>query len=101
MEFSFYLCPRSSVLPRGDALGQLVKCYSSKSISKPKFPAKPDLSRFLTGFQKPKPDMSGPSSYMSTSAPSSSIVKSLPDLSGPYSGFQKVELDMSGSQARF
>jgi hypothetical protein len=58
-------------------------------MSKPKFPAKPDLSGFLTEFLKPKPDMSGP-------ALSSSAAKSLPDLSGTCSGFQKMEPEMSG-----
>jgi hypothetical protein len=34
-EFLFYLSPRSSVLSRGGALGELVKCKTSKSIHKP------------------------------------------------------------------
>jgi hypothetical protein len=45
---------------QGDALGESVKCKSSKSIHKPKFLEKLDLSGFLTGFQKVWPDMSAP-----------------------------------------
>jgi hypothetical protein len=33
-----------------DALGELVKCKSSKTFSKPIFPEKPDISGFMTGF---------------------------------------------------
>jgi hypothetical protein len=59
MEFLFYLNPRSSVLSRGDALGESVKCKSSKSIHKLKVPEKLDIFGFLTGFQKVLSDMSG------------------------------------------
>jgi hypothetical protein len=39
MEFLFYLSPRSTIY-QGGALGEEVKCKSSKSISKPKIPEK-------------------------------------------------------------
>jgi hypothetical protein len=35
---------------KGEALGESVKCKSSKSIHKPKVPEKPDIFGFLTGF---------------------------------------------------
>jgi hypothetical protein len=41
-------------------LGELVKCKKLKSIHKPKFPRKLDISGFLTEFQKLLPNMSGP-----------------------------------------
>jgi hypothetical protein len=44
----------------GDALGESIKCKSSKSINKPKFPEKLDLSGFLTGFKRVWSDMSHP-----------------------------------------
>jgi hypothetical protein len=59
MEFLFYLSPKSSILSEG-ALGESVKCKSSKSIHEPKVPEKPDTFRFLIGFQKAWADMSGP-----------------------------------------
>jgi hypothetical protein len=34
----------------GGALGELVKCKASKSISKPKFSEKSDIFEFLTRF---------------------------------------------------
>jgi hypothetical protein len=43
-----------------NALGELVKCKTSKTILPPKISGKLDSSRFLTGFQKVWPDMSGP-----------------------------------------
>jgi hypothetical protein len=46
-------------------LGELVKCKSSKSISKPKISEKSDISGFLARFQKVLPDMSAPSPDMS------------------------------------
>jgi hypothetical protein len=42
---------------KGDALGELVKSKSSKSIHKPNVSEKLDISRFLTGFQKALPNM--------------------------------------------
>jgi hypothetical protein len=45
---------------KGDALGELVKCKSTKTSSKPKLPEKLDISGFLTGFERHKRDMSGP-----------------------------------------
>jgi hypothetical protein len=42
------------------ALGELVKCKSSKTFSKLKFPEKPDISRFLTGLHRLLLDMFGP-----------------------------------------
>jgi hypothetical protein len=79
---------------KGGVLGQLMKCKSSKPISKPKFPGIPDISGFLTGFKKPKPDMSSPQPRHVRANPSSSAAKSQPDLSGSCSRFQKVEPDM-------
>jgi hypothetical protein len=42
----------------GDALGELVKCKSPKTISKLKFPVQPDISGVLTRLQRHLPDMS-------------------------------------------
>jgi 5'-3' exonuclease len=44
-----------------DALGELVKCKSSKNIFQTNFPENPDISNFLATFQRRLPDMSGSS----------------------------------------
>jgi hypothetical protein len=41
-------------------MGELVKCKTFKSVHKPKFPVKLDISGMQTGFQRLFPDMSGP-----------------------------------------
>jgi hypothetical protein len=38
-------------------LGELVKCKFLNHTNKPKYPVEPSISRVLTGFQKPLPDM--------------------------------------------
>jgi hypothetical protein len=43
-----------------DTLGEFVKYKSLKTLSKPKFPEKLDISRFRTGFQRHLPETSGP-----------------------------------------
>jgi hypothetical protein len=35
---------------KGNTLGELVKCKSSKNIFQTNFPEKPDISAFLIGF---------------------------------------------------
>jgi hypothetical protein len=57
--------PQELRIIKGDALGELVKCKSSKSISKPKISEKSDISGFLARFQKVLPDMSAPNPDMS------------------------------------
>jgi hypothetical protein len=64
---------------KGDALGELVKCKSPKRISKQKFLGILDITKFLTGFQKPKPNMFGPQPGHVQASPSSSVAKSQPD----------------------
>jgi hypothetical protein len=58
-DFISYLNSRSSVLSKGDKLGELVKCKTSKSILPPKTPIRPDISGLLAGFQRLWSDMSG------------------------------------------
>jgi hypothetical protein len=51
-DFISYLSSRSSVLSRGDTLGELVKCKISKSILPPKTPVRTDISGLLARFQR-------------------------------------------------
>jgi hypothetical protein len=44
MEFARFICVLGAPYYRGDAFGELVKCKSLKSINKPKFPEKSDIS---------------------------------------------------------
>jgi hypothetical protein len=49
---------------KGNTLGELVKCKSSKNIFQTNFPEKPDISAFLIGFERHLPDMSGPLQFL-------------------------------------
>jgi hypothetical protein len=55
-----FICVLRAPYYQGDALSELVKCKSSKNIFQTNFPKNPDISAYLSGFQRRLPDMSSP-----------------------------------------
>jgi hypothetical protein len=71
---------------QGDAVGEFVKCKLLKTIRKPKFPGKPDISGFWTSFQRLLSDMFGPQPGHVQASVSCQRLSLGPDISSPLPG---------------
>jgi hypothetical protein len=59
----YFILVLGTLYNQGGALGELMKCKTSKSILPSKSPVRPDISSPLAGFQRLWPSMSGPLPY--------------------------------------
>jgi hypothetical protein len=82
-----------------DALGEFVKCKTSKTIFQPKFTKMSDISDLQTGFQRGFLDMSGSQTGHVWASLLPHRLSPWPDLSGPLSRFQRSLPDMSSPQS--
>jgi hypothetical protein len=70
-----------------DALGELVKHKTSKTIFQPKFPEMSDIPGFQTGFQRGFLDMSDPQPGQVRASLLPQRLSPWPDLSSPLTEF--------------